>query len=375
MMLALGIGGWVAGLFHLFTHAFFKALLFLGSGSVIYGCHHEQEMTKMGGLYPKMKITALTMLAGVLAIAGIPLFSGWYSKDSIMAQALGYVAVHPEHVLLLLLPLATAGITTFYMFRMWFMTFTGEPRDHHVHEHAHESPWTMTVPLIVLAVCSIAVAWGWPMWDAEASQLERQIHHAQHPGVLADFGHVLAGDHAENWPEAAAKAELANERNYAHKYHHLAGYLALGVVALGIVFSSLVYYNRVLDPADAKEQFPRTHAFLAHKWYFDELYSALLVRPALVVGQWCRAFDLRRIDGAIHALARGTLGVVRGAGRFDSGFVDWLVNLTGDVIFAVGARLRTVQTGSLRNYVLFLVLAAVGVFVALSYFVAVAAAG
>ncbi len=85
MMLALGVGGWVAGLFHLITHAFFKALLFLGSGSVIYGCHHEQDMRKMGGLYPKMKITALTMLVGVLAIAGMPLFSGWYSKDAILA--------------------------------------------------------------------------------------------------------------------------------------------------------------------------------------------------------------------------------------------------------------------------------------------------
>src|SRR3954468_6161393 len=100
MMLALCIGGWVAGLLHLITHAFFKALLFLCSGSVIHGCHHEQEMTKMGGLYPKMKITALTMLVGVLAIAGIPLFSGWYSKDAILAQALGYAVVHKHHFLL-----------------------------------------------------------------------------------------------------------------------------------------------------------------------------------------------------------------------------------------------------------------------------------
>src|SRR6266511_1249674 len=108
MMLALGVGGWVAGLFHLVTHAFFKALLFLGSGSVIYGCHHQQDMLKMGGLYPKMKITALTMLVGVLAIAGIPAFSGWYSKDAIVAQAMGFAAQHRQHVLLFALPLLTA---------------------------------------------------------------------------------------------------------------------------------------------------------------------------------------------------------------------------------------------------------------------------
>src|SRR4030095_2553941 len=102
--------------------------------------------------------TALTMLAGVFAIAGIPLFSGWYSKDSILAHAIGFVWTNPKHILLFLLPLMTAGITTFYMFRMWFLAFPGEPRDEHVHEHAHESPWTMTAPLCVLAVCSIGIA-------------------------------------------------------------------------------------------------------------------------------------------------------------------------------------------------------------------------
>ena len=100
----------------------------------------------MGGLFPKMKITALTMLVGCLAIAGTPLFSGWYSKDAIVAQAFGFAYANPEHGLLFVLPLLTAGITTFYMFRMWFMTFTGEPKDHHVYEHAHESPATMTIP-------------------------------------------------------------------------------------------------------------------------------------------------------------------------------------------------------------------------------------
>ncbi len=235
MMLALGVGGWVAGLFHLLTHAFFKALLFLGSGSVIYGCHHEQEMTKMGGLFPKMKITALTMLVGVLAIAGIPLFTGWYSKDAILAQAFGFIYVHPQHLLLFLLPLVTAGITAFYMFRMWFMTFTGKPRDQHVYEHAHESPWLMTVPLIVLAVCSVCVAWGWPVWDAEASWLEHNVHHAQHHAVMADFGNIdfaQSEEHGEYW--VVAKQEAENERLYAFHNHHLAGNLALALVAIGL---------------------------------------------------------------------------------------------------------------------------------------------
>src|SRR5438445_10143003 len=192
MMLALGVGGWVAGLLHLLTHAFFKALLFLGSGSVIYGCHHEQEMTKMGGLYPKMKTTALTMLVGVLAIAGTPFFSGWYSKDAMLSQAFGFARVHPEHVLLFLLPLITAGFTAFYMFRMWFLTFIGEPRDAHVYEQAHESPRTMTVPLVVLAFFSVVVAWGSPLYDPEASLLGKELHHSQPTSVMADFGAVAA---------------------------------------------------------------------------------------------------------------------------------------------------------------------------------------
>src|SRR5262249_11271059 len=192
MMLAIGVGGWVAGLLHLLTHAFFKALLFLGSGSVILGCHHEPNLRKMGGLLPKMKITGFTMLVGVLAIAGTPLFSGWYSKDAIIAQGLAFESVNKQHILLLLLPLITAGITCFYMFRMWFLTFLGQPKDKHVHEHAHESPWLMTIPLIVLAAFSFFVAWGAPPWDAEASYLGRILHSSQPAAVAADFKPVEA---------------------------------------------------------------------------------------------------------------------------------------------------------------------------------------
>jgi NADH-quinone oxidoreductase subunit L len=371
MMLALGVGGWVAGLFHLFTHAFFKALLFLGSGSVIYGCHHQQDMRKMGGLFAKMPVTALTMLAGVFAIAGIPLFSGWYSKDSILAQAFGFMLVNRTHVLLFVLPLVTAGLTAFYMFRMWYLTFAGTPRDHHVHEHAHETAWPMTLPLVVLAVCSVAVAWGWPVWDARASWLEHTIHHAQPVSVLAEFGHIPS--EGEVYPGQHPKEPAVREA--AHEYHDLAGWLALAVVGLGIVFATLLYLYRVLDPEEAVLEFPRLQAFLANRWYFDELYSAAVVRPALAVAGWFKRFDLGVIDGIIHAVARLTVRVSRWDGLVDRYVVDGLVNLTGNVFYRVGAGLREVQTGYLRSYVLFLVLAAAGIFVALTYFVSVVAAG
>lgn len=366
MMLALGVGGWAAGLFHLITHAFFKALLFLGSGSVIYGCHHEQEMTKMGGLFKKMPVTALTMLVGCLAIMGFPMTAGWYSKDGIIAHAMGFAYANPQHMLLFLLPLITAGITTFYMFRMWFMTFTGEPRDANVHEHASETPHVMTVPLIILAAFSLGVAWGWPVWDAEKSQLEGHLHHAQHPAVNAEFG-----DPHEEVEDAA----LRKENHWTHALHGTAGGLALFVAGLGFILAWVVYYRQSLDPAEAQQQFPGVRKFLWHKWYFDEIYSVVLVRPALVMAGWCKAFDTYVIDGIIHGVAWLSLWVSRWDGKFDNGVVDGLVNLTATVTQGTGGWFRTFQTGYLRSYILFLVLAAISLFVLLVLFARQVTAG
>jgi NADH-quinone oxidoreductase subunit L len=371
MMLALGIGGWVAGLFHLLTHAFFKALLFLCSGSVIYGCHHEQDMRRMGGLYPKMKITALTMLVGVLAIAGTPLFSGWYSKDAIMEMAYGFVAIHRAHALLFILPLVTAGLTTFYMYRMWFLTFTGRPRDEHVYEHAHESPPTMTVPLVALALFSLVVAWGWPPTNPENSWLEAQIHHAQPNSVYADFGIREEGESVY-----FARHFDTSERYAGHENAVLAGGLALGLMVLGLVFAWILYYVRRLDPAEARGQFAGLHDFLDHKWYFDEFYDTVFLRPTLAVAGWCRAFDTYVIDGLVNGLAWLAVLASRWDGLFDLRIVDGLVNLIARVCYAVGGSLRRVQTGYLRSYVLFLVVAALGIFAVLSWvFVATAAGG
>jgi NADH-quinone oxidoreductase subunit L len=319
-----------------------------------------------------MKITALTMLVGVLAICGIPLFSGWYSKDAILVQAMGFSRVHGQHFLLFLLPLATAGLTAFYMFRLWFLTFAGTPRDEHVHEHAHESPWLMTLPLVLLAIFSVIVAWGWPLWDAEASVLEHTMHHAMPDSVLADFGQVPGVDAPNLIP---FKPQEYSERLQGHDYHALVGVLALGVVVIGISFAFLLYYYRVLDPAEAKEQFPAVHRFLWNKWYFDELYSAMLVRPALAVASWFRVFDARAIDGTVNNAGRFTVWLSWVGGRFDYNIIDGLANLSARVCYAVGNAFHRVQTGYLRSYVLFLVLAAIGIWVLLSFFLGAPAAG
>jgi NADH-quinone oxidoreductase subunit L len=368
MMLALGVGGWVAGLFHLITHAFFKALLFLGSGSVIYGAHHEQDMMKMGGLYPKMKVTALTMLVGVLAIAGTPLFSGWYSKDAILVSALSFVSVHPQHALLFLLPLLTAGITAFYMFRLWFLTFTGQPRHGHVYEHAHESPAVMTVPLIVLAFFSIVVAWGPNPLNVQGSSLEHLLHEGQPEAAEADaFLAPVASQVGGNYFAGAPGLGRLGLGP-----HDVAGALALLAAAIGVALAVVVYLFGYLDPAESQAQFAGVYRFLWNKWYFDEFYRWALVRPAGVVARACRWFDAAVIDGIINALGRGTVRLARWDGRFDLGVIDGLVNVTADAVFGVGNWLRHVQTGLIRSYVLFLALAAVGIFAVVSYVIAMA---
>jgi len=151
----------------------------------------------------------------------------------------------------------------------------------------------------------------------------------------------------------------------AQDNHTIVGLLALGVVGIGLAFASLLYYYGVLDPNEAKEQFPGVHRFLTCKWYFDELYSALIVRPGIIIAHWCRSFDANVIDGFVHLLARWNLFTSRWSGRFDKGIVDGFANLLADVSYGIGNWLRNVQTGYLRSYILFLALAAVGIWVLL----------
>jgi NADH-quinone oxidoreductase subunit L len=320
MMLALGVGGWVAGLLHLLTHAFFKALLFLGSGSVILGCHHEQDLMKMGGLRRKMPITAFTMLVGVLAISGTPFFSGWYSKDMILSNAMGFALHDSTHIALFILPLVTAGMTAFYMFRLWFLAFAGQPRDH-ASEHAHESPWVMTIPLMVLAVPSVCVAWGWPLWEPHASYL----------------GHLL--DEAN--PHVAGATAYENE---------MAGWLALVAAAFGVATAVFIYGLRKLDPAILRAKVGGLYGFLREKWYFDELYDAMFVRPAVALGYATARFDKRAVPTENAELADRTVNV---------NSLDGVLNAIGLGLLSFGRRLRLTQSGFIRRYVTVLMLATV----------------
>jgi len=357
MMLGLGVFGWGAGLFHLVTHAFFKSLMFLCSGSVIYGCHHEQEMPKMGGLWRKMPITAFTMLVGVIAIAGLAVpglvhfssifaFSGFFSKDAVVASSLAFVKANPSHFLLFLMPLITAGITAFYMFRLWFYTFAGKPRDQHVYDHCHESPLIMTGPLMVLAVLAAFCAIG-----GEDGPLYRLITLDQAPHVAHGI-QATAGVTSVNLPSL----------HEIHESHSQAGLLALIAAGTGTFIAWVLYGTTMVNVNEIKRQLAGVHGFLVNKWHFDELYDGLFMKPAHIVGQFCAWFDRTVFDGILHGLAKSAVVVSRWDRVFDESVVDGFVNLIGNSTFSFGQSLRAVQTGRLRQYVMFIVVGVVVLF-------------
>ena len=361
MMLGIGVGGWAAGLFHLITHAFFKSLMFLASGSVIVGCHHEQEMPRMGGLWRKMPVTAFTMLVGVIAICGLAIpfslfgakiaFSGYHSKDAIVASSLAFMNANQIHFLLFFVPLVTAGITAFYMFRLWFYTFAGTPRDQKVYDHARESPLVMILPLIVLSFFAIFVA-----YNGEVGPLY---------GLLqgSEPTHVDGG--AVSVAAEGTTAITMPSRHDVHAVHGQAGWYALIAAVSGAVFAYLLYGVRVIDPADIKRNFPRTHTFLVEKWRFDDLYEVMFVKPVHVIGRWCTGFDRGYIDGLLHWLSRKTVDVSRWDRKFDENVIDGLVNWIAKVVFKGGRSLRHVQTGLIRQYVMFIALGVLALFVLL----------
>jgi NADH-quinone oxidoreductase subunit L len=364
MMLGLGVGGWMAGMMHLVTHAFFKSLLFLCSGSVIHAVH-TNEMTEMGGLRKKMPITAYTMLVGCLAIAGVSIpfvigFSGYYSKDMILEQAFSFLGANRTFFGGLFFAAAAGGaaMTAFYMFRLWFMTFAGQPRDRERFDHAHESPRVMYIPLIILAVFATAVAWKLPVSNLS---LESLLEQARPVGTAATVTSPMTG---LTWPDEHFAHQPAQFWSIVFPVTMLATATALGGIGVAIA----MYGLGLLKPEEVRSQFPRTYSFLRNKWWFDELYEWLFVRPTHLVAALVSRIDLRWIDGLIHGLATVTRWFARAWDRIaDQGIVDGLVNLVGRSTYRIGVALRGLQTGSLRQYVMFIVIGAIAIFLLISF--------
>lgn len=301
MFLALGVGSYIGGLFHVMTHAFFKALLFLGSGSVIHAMSGEQDMRRMGGLGKVMPVTKITFLIGCLAIAGIPGFSGFFSKDEILAS------VFAKSPLMYALALIGSMMTAFYMFRAYFMTFSGNFRGTEEQKHhLHESPMAMTVPLIILAILSVAGGWiGLP-------------HVLAHHHLLAEYLAPVV----RNFDPAHLAA------NTEWMLMGLASVLAIVMILLARM-------------ATKKEQFPEEEQgfakLLANKWYLDEIYDAVIVKPLYKLAHFLNnVLDTKVIDGAVNGV--------------------------GQLVHWSAGRIRTLQSGQVGIYLFAMVIGVVVLF-------------
>jgi NADH-quinone oxidoreductase subunit L len=316
MFLACGVGAFTAGIFHLMTHAFFKALLFLGSGSVIHALSGEQDMRKMGGLKKRLPITFTTMFVATLAIAGIPGLSGFFSKDEILWKA--FSSPH-GHIALWAIGALAAGITAFYMFRLVFLTFFGSSRmDPQVEKHVHESPPSMTVPLMLLAVLSVVGGWvGMPALIGNVFHL---------PNVFEEWLAPVFGHGAEGAAHGGAHPPVALELG-------LMG-ASVAVALCGIGLAYYLYRVRTEKPKQIAEAVPGLYDVVYNKYYVDEIYDIFIVRRIVDGSVWLwQAFDAAVIDGIVNGVA----SLVRGAGD----------------------RLRRVQTGVVGNYAFSLLLGAV----------------
>ena len=331
MFLAMGVAAYAAGVFHLLTHAFFKACLFLGSGSIIHAMQGEQDMRQMGGLRTAMPATFRTFAIGVLAIAGTPFLAGFFSKDAILWQT--WASHNPG---LWAVGVFVAGLTAFYMFRQFFLVFFGECRaDRHVREHLHESPKIMTYPLWILAAGSVVVGYlGLPAF--------------------------LGGSELDHWLDPVI---------HGHHEHHpvveelLVMGASIAAAAVGAVAAWRLYYVR--SPARERLEAPGGFAYrlLDNKYYVDEIYQFVFVGGTLLLARVGAAFDRYVIDTIVDGSAKVTTVVSWFNGLFDKYVIDMLVNAVANVTFAVGNNFRRVQTGNINSYLYVVVGAVVAVLI------------
>lgn len=346
MMLGLGVGGFSAGMFHLWTHAFFKALLFLAAGSIIHALH-TQDMWEMGGLRSKMPITFVTLLAGALALVGFPFFSGFYSKDAILAQAYQFSHVYPSHLWPFVLGMVAVGFTAFYMFKMLAVVFFGRPRDKEKYEHAHESPLCMLIPLVLLGF--LALSSGWGGWFEELIRKPELKEYAV--SSVAEVSSLAGADSGANL--------VREELGQSEAGHGVIVVFSLLMLAAGAALALVIYFLRRIRAEAMAQRFSRLHRLLYQKYYLDELYQLLVINPLLAFTRAIKWFDERIIDGAVNGLAFITRKAADLDGLFDNLVIDGAVNGTANIVLGSGALLRRIQTGKLQNY---LTLVLIGIF-------------
>ncbi len=421
MVLGLGVGAYSASLFHLVTHAFFKACLFLGSGAIIHAMHHEQDMRWMGALRKKMPWTFATFTLATLALAGLPLTSGFMSKDAILAGAIGFAEVEGGGIYYLIpvLGFFSAMLTAFYMGRQIWLVFFGESRthlkpadNHHQAHHAHDShathgdahhgahevhevSWNMRAPLVILAALSVFAVYspdpldgakGWfmkmiPTPATVVGEANPQIGALaagsvapQHAGVVRTTEVVPPPVVTEHAAPAAAHGEAKGGHVYSdprqaeivhagHAAHYTAIYISSIMVVLGICMAFVVYVFKIIDPEKTANAIRPLYLFSLNKWYWDEIYEATFIKGSMVLARMLSWFDTNIVDGIVNGVATLVRKFAFANDSFDRHVVDGMVNFTAFTVNTTGAVLRKLQTGKVQTYVVMLMLVLFGYFV------------
>lgn len=322
MMFALGMGAYVAGMFHLMTHAFFKALLFLGSGSVIHATG-TQDIREMGGLFKKMKVTAITFIIGTLALAGFPLTAGFFSKDYIF----GFAYAQNKYIFFII-GIITAFFTAFYMFRVIFVVFFGNPKKDDI--HAHESPKVMTIPLIILAVLSVVPGYFGAWFISERFSIDK---------FISFFG--FEGQ---------------------EPLHIIPMVIAVLVGLLGILIAFILYFGKPITNKKISKWIYPLYKLLHNKYYIDEIYGFIIIKPLMKLAEFINTFDRVVVDGFVNFIGKLTVIFSRAVDIFDIKAVDGVVNKVADVTYLSGKKLRLLQTGNTSSY-LAIMFGAVAIFV------------
>ncbi|MDD5087791.1 MAG: NADH-quinone oxidoreductase subunit L [bacterium] len=380
MVMALGAGAYTAGFFHLVTHAMFKACLFLGSGSVIHAMHHAlqhtgshadaQDLRNMGGLRRKMPLTFWTFLISTLALCGVPLMSGFLSKDSILAGTLAFASEHPAHWLLPVFGFAAAALTAFYMFRLVYLAFSGTFRmGADAERHLHESPSVMIVPLVILSTLCFFGFYTLPAFNPTTPEGGWFAHLLPTPARAYGVAHYAADLSHETVVPGEAFEQVAPHAEHSahgsHAIHTIAMMISIFVAGLGILIASMGYYWNRISPALWQRRLGFVYRGMYRKWWIDEIYDVTVVWGTLGFTRVLTWFDLRVIDGLVDGSAWLTRQWSRLSGWFDLRGVDGFVNFTAWFVGIWGRFVRLFQGGQLQRYILY-TLAGVGLVLILS---------
>ncbi len=368
MIMALGVGAYTTGFFHLVTHAWFKAALFLCSGSVIHAMHvsmhhadnhsmDPQDIRNMGGLRHNMKLTYAAFLMATLAISGVPLTSGFLSKDGILAATLAFAQLTGGvNWLIPIIGFGAAGLTAFYMFRLTILAFHGKPQTD-IAAHTKENKFVIVFPVILLACLSFWFVYSPDPTNAHSGwfyeKLEAPATAVTVPGL--QFSHLMPLSGGEG--EAAAAEFRTAFDEQVHHAHLPAMIISLIIAGCGILGAFMVYQFKIFNADNLKKQFSLFHKLSFNKWYFDEIYAKTVIGGTVGMAKLMGLFDNYVIDGVVNLSAAVTRVTGHITGVFDNVVIDGLVNLTGNIFRFLGAMFRKFQTGNVQAYVIMVIIA------------------